>query len=211
MHDQDTAGQQITPEQGWSSIQSTLDRSRSAMYVAGWPNIMVMWGAIVTLGYISMYAIEALAPGFAEDYPWYPVPLWFGLVIPGMIGSSLIGYRASKRNASGPSATAAGLRVFGFWMSVVAAAFIIPAASGLWASDHDSIAIRGVAIGIIALGYILFGIMHHLAIALVGFGIAASYYIPTHFGGDAGPVLSAALMLAVVAIAWVWIRKSRVA
>ncbi len=211
MQDQDREGQHITPEQGWRSIQTTLDTSRTAMYVAGWPNITLLWGAIVALGYFSMYAVETLAPGFAEDYPWYPGPIWFGLTIPGMIGSSLIGYRASKQNASGPSATAAGLRVFGFWMTVVASAFIIPAASGLWTSDSDPVAIRGVAIGIIALGYILFGIMHHLAIALVGLGIASSYYLPTEFAGDAGPALSAVLILAIVAVAWVWIRKSRVA
>ena len=211
MQDQDREGQQITLEQGWRSIQSTLESSRSAMYVAGWPTITLLWGAIVALGYFSMYAVETFAAGFADDYPWYPGPLWFGLAIPGMIGSSLIGYRASKQNASGPSATAAGLRVFGFWMTVVASAFIIPGASGLWTSDHDPIVITGVAIGIVALGYVLFGIMHHLAIALVGLGIAASYYLPTHFGGDAGPVLSAVLMLAVVAVAWVWIRKSRMA
>ncbi len=211
MQHRDKEEQGITPEQGWRSIQSTLDRSRSAMYVAGWPNIMLLWGAIVALGYISMYAIESLAPGFADDYPWYPGPLWIGMCIPGMIGSSLMGYRASKQNASGPSATAAGLRVFGFWMTVVAAAFVIPGASGLWTADVDSIAISGVAIGVIALGYVLFGIMHHLAIALVGIGIAASFYIPVHFAGGAGPVVAAALILAVVAVAWVWIRKSRVA
>ena len=181
------------------------------MYMAGWTHIMLLWGAIVAVGYLSMYAIEEFAPGFAADYPWYPGPLWSGLGIPGMIGSSLIGYHASKRNASGPTARSAGLRVFGFWMTVVAAAFIIPGSSGLWTADPDPIAIRGVAIGIVALGYVLFGILHHASIALVGLGIAASYYVPTHFAGDAAPVLSAALMLAVVAVAWVWIRKSRVA
>ena len=211
MMDRDSEGQQITPDQGWRSIQATLDRSHSSMYVAGWPNITLLWGAIVAVGYFSMYAIETLAPGFADDYPWYPGPLWFGLGIPGMIASSIIGYQASKQNASGPTATAAGLRVFGFWMTSVAAAFIIPWASGLWNADSDPAAIRGVAIGIIALGYALFGIMHHLAIALVGLGIAASYYLPTHFAGDVAPVLSAVLILAVVAVAWVWIRKSRVA
>ena len=158
-----------------------------------------------------MYAVETLAPVFADDYPWYPGPLWFGLGIPGMIGSSIIGYQASKRNASGPTATAAGIRVFGFWMTVVAAAFIIPWASDLWTGDSDPIATRGVGIGIVALGYVLFGIMHHLAIALVGLGIAASYYLPSHFAGDVAPVLSAVLILAVVSVAWVWIRKSRVA
>ena len=210
MQDQNSEGRRVTPEQGWRSIQSTLDSSRTAMYVAGWPNIMLLWGAIVAVGYFSMYATETLAPAFADDYPWYPGPLWFGLAIPGMIGSSLIGYRASRQNASGPSATAAGLRVFGFWMAVVASAFIIPGASGLWTNDSDPITISGVAIGIVALGYILFGIMHHLAISLVGFGIAASYYLPTHFAGDAAPVLSAVLMLVIVAAAWVWIRKSRI-
>ena len=58
-----------------------------------------------------------------------------------------------------------------------------------------------VAVGIVALEYILFGIMHHLAIALVGLGIAASYYLPTHFAGDAAPVVSAVLILAVVVVA----------
>ena len=211
MRDRDSEGQQITPEQGWTSIHATLDRSRSSMYVAGWTNIMLLWGAIVAVGYFSMYAIETLAPVFATDYPWYPGPQWFGLAIPGMIGSSIIGYRASKQNAIGPSATAAGLRVFGFWMSVVVASFIIPAASGLWTADADHIAISGVGVGIVALGYILFGIMHHLAIGLVGLGIAVSYYLPTHFAGDAAPVVSAVLILVVVVVAWVWIRNSRVA
>ena len=211
MREQESEGQQITPDQGWRSIHATLDRSRSAMYVAGWPNIMLLWGAIVAVGYFSMYAIETLAPMFADDYPWYPGLLWSGLGISGMIGSSIIGHQASKQNASGPAATAAGLRVFAFWITVVAAGFIIPWASGLWTADSDPVAIRGVAIGIVALGYILFGIMHHFAIALVGLGIAAAYYLPERFAGDVAPVLSAVLMLAIVAVAWVWIRKSRVA
>ena len=211
MWDRDSEGQQITAEQGWTSIHATLDRSRTSMYLAGWTNIMLLWGAIVAVGYLSMYAIETLAPVFATDYPWYPGPLWFGLGIPGMIGSSIIGYRASKQNASGPSAKAAGLRVFSFWMSVIAASVIIPGASGLRAADSDPIVISGVAVGIVALGYILFGIMNHLAIALVGLGIAASYYLPSHFAGDAAPLVSAVLIAAVVVVAWVWIRRSRVA
>ena len=94
---------------------------------------------------------------------------------------------------------------------MVAACFIIPAASGLWTADVDPIAISGVAVGIVALGYILFGIMHHLAIALLGLGIGASYYLPRHFAGDAAPVVSAVLILAVLVVAWVWIRKNRLA
>ena len=212
MRGRDIEGQPITPGEGWESIHTTLSRSHSSMYLAGWTNIMLLWGAIVAAGYLSMYTVETWVPAFATDYPWYPGPLWLGLAVPGMIGSMVIGHRASKQNASGPSATAAGLRVFGYWMSVVSAAFIIPAASGLWtATDADPIAITGVAIGIVALGYLLFGILHHPAVALVGLGIAASYYLPTRFASDVAPLLSAVLILAVVAVAWAWARKSHVA
>ena len=211
MRNREGEGQPISAEQGWASIHTTLDRTHNSMYMAGWTNIMLLWGAIVAVGYLSMYAIKALAPEFAADYPWYPGPLWIGLAIPGMIASSLIGHRASTKNASGPSARAAGLRVFGFWMAVVAAAFVIPAASGLWTAEVDPVAIAGTGVGIVALGYVLFGILHHPAISLVGVGIAASYYLPAHFAGEIAPVLSAALIVVVVAAAWVWTRKSSAA
>ncbi len=208
MRNREGEGQQIDAEQGWTSIHATLDRSHNSMYMAGWTNIMLLWGAIVAVGYLSMQAIGTFAPEFAADYPWYPGPLWLGLAALGMIGSSIFGYRAGRQNASGPSARAAGLRVFGFWMAVVAAAFVIPAASGLWVAGSDPLAIGGVSVGIIALGYVLFGILHHPAISLVGVGIAASYYLPAHFAGDAAPVVSAALIIGVVAAAWLWSRKS---
>ena len=200
--------ERISPNEGWESIQATLDRSRSAMYIAGWPTIMLMWGAIVAIGYVAQFAVETHATGFAEDFPWFPGPLWGGLGLVGMVASSMIGYRASRDTAAGPTATSVGLRVFAFWISVAAAAFIIPAASGLWTAEADSASNGGVAIGVVALGYILFGIMHHAAIALVGLGIAAAFYVPGYFAGDASLVVSAVVMLAVVAAAWVWIRKS---
>ena len=198
----------INPNEGWESIQATLDRSRSSMYVAGWPTIMLMWGAIVAIGYVAQFAVETHAAGFAEDFPWFPGPLWGGLGLVGMVASSMIGHRASRESATGPTATSVGLRVFAFWISVVAAAFIVPIASGLWTAEADGAAIGGVVIGIVALGYVLFGIMHHAAIALVGLGIAAAFYVPGHFAGDASLVVSAAVTVVVVAGAWVWIRKS---
>ena len=207
MASKDNPGKQITPEEGWESIQSTLDRSRNSMYVAGWPNIMLLWGGIVAIGYMSQFLVQTLAPGFADNYPWFPGPLWGGLGFVGMVGSSLIGHRASKENATGRTATGVGIRVFFFWISVVAAAFIIPGAAGMWAADADSAAIPDVVVGIIALGYVLFGIMHHPAISLVGLGLAAAHYVPSYFAGDASPAVSATLMLVVVAVAWVWIRN----
>ena len=180
------------------------------MYMAGWTTIMIMWGAIIAGANLSQYAVETWAPVFALDYPWFPGPLWSTLGAIGMVGSCLIGYRASKRNAIGPSATTAGLKVFSYWMTAVAAAFVIPGASGMWTGDVDYVAVVGVGVGIISLAYILFGIMHHPAIALVGLGIAASIYGPVRFAGDAAPVVSAAIILAVVAAAWWWTRKSDV-
>ena len=79
---------------------------------------------------------------------------------------------------------------------------------GLWTAEADGAAIGGVVIGIVALGYILFGIMHHAAIALVGLGIAAAFYVPGYFAGDLSLVVSAAVTVVVVAAAWLWIRKS---
>ena len=211
MTSQSAEDQPISPQQSWDSIQATLERSRSSMYVAGWTAIMLMWGVIVATGNVATFAIETWASSLADDYPWFPGPLWGALGLIGMIASAVIGHSASKQNAMGPAADAAGLRVFGYWLAVIAAAFAIPAASGMWAGDTDAAAIGGVAIGVIALGYILFGILHHLAIAVVGFGIAASYYLPAHFAGDAAPLVSAALILAVVLVAWLWIRKSNAA
>ena len=198
----------LTPEEGVQAIQETLDRSRSAMYVAGWQPITLMWGVLVAVGYLSQYAVRALATGFADDYPWYPGPLWGIVGAIGAIAASVIGGRASRRNATGAVATGAGLRVFCFWMAVIAAGFIIPAASGMWTADIDGRAIAGVAVGIVGLGYVLFGIMHHPAIALVGLGIAAAYYGPSYFAGDAAPIVSAVLILVAVAVAWAWLRRS---
>ncbi len=75
-----------------------------------------------------------------------------------MVSSNIIGYRASKSRSDWDAARNAGLRVFAFWIVVVAAAFLIPGVVGLW-NDDTSSSIPGVAIGIIALGYTLFGIM----------------------------------------------------
>ena len=211
MKNQDREGQRITSEDAWESIHATLDRSRSLMYVAGWPSILLLWGTIVSVGYLTQFVVEMAFTTFADNYPWFPGPLWGVLGTIGMIGSSLLGYRAGHANSDGPTATRAGLRVFFFWMTVITAAFIIPAASGLWTIESNEFAISRVAVGIVALGYILFGIMHHKAIALMGVGIAAAHYVPSYFAGDFSDAVSAVLMLAFVVAAWTWIRKTNLA
>ena len=79
----------------------------------------------------------------------------------------------------------------------------------MWNADAGA-NIPHVAIGIVALGYVLFGIMHRPMIAVVGVGIAAAFYLPNYLAGDAALAVSAAATLTVAALGAVWIRRSGV-
>ena len=201
----DTAA--LTPDESWGAIHATMDLARSSMYAAGTATILLLWGGIVALGYFAQYAIETLASDFAA---WYPGPLWGVLATAGMLGSALIGHRAGRENATGQAARSAGIRVFLFWLAVMAAAFLLPAAAGLWTASDAGVAIPRVTVGIVALGLVLFGIMHRPAIAVVGVGFAAAFYVPSYLVGDAALAVSAAATLTVVALGTAWIRRSGV-
>ena len=200
----------LSPGESWQTIHSTMETTRSSMYLAGTPTIMLLWSAIASLGVGSQYAILTLTPEFAERSPWIFGVLWGVLMAPGMVGSGIIGRRAGRKIASDGAARSAGIRVFLYWLAVVVAAFLIPAAAGMWnAEDGDKI--PRVTLGIVSLAYILFGIMHRPALAVVGAGFAAAFYIPNYLvDGDVAMVVSAALMLAVVALGAWWIRRSGV-
>ena len=126
----------LTPEESWRAIQVTMDSARSSMYVAGTATILLLWGAIASLGYLSQYAIAARTP-------WFPGPLWGVLAAAGMLGSALIGHRAGRQNAAGDTIRSAGVRVFLFWVAVVVAAFVVPAAAGMWTSGDAAANTRG--------------------------------------------------------------------
>ena len=160
----------LSPDESWNTIHETMDRARSSMYVAGSATIMLLWAAIAAVGVGSQYTIMTLASEFADRSPWIFGVLWGVLMVPGMVGSGFIGHRAGRKIAPGDAARSAGIRVFLYWLAVVVAMFLIPAAAGMWnAEDGDSI--PGVTIGIVALAYILFGVMHRPVIAAVGAGI----------------------------------------
>ena len=162
------------------------------------------------LGVGSQYAILTLAPDFAERSPWFFGVLWGTLMVPGMVGSGFIGRRAGRKIAPGDAARKAGIRVFLFWLAVVVAMFLIPAAAGMWNAENGD-NIPSVVIGIVSLGYILFGIMHRPAIAAVGVGFAAAFYIPNYLlDGDEVMLVSVALMVVVAVLGAWWIRKSEV-
>ena len=199
-----------TPEESWRDIHEMMDRARSSMYVAGTATIMLLWAAIAALGVGSQYAILTLASEFAERSPWIFGVLWGILMVPGMVGSGFIGHRAGRKIAPGDAARSAGIRVFLYWLAVVVAMFLIPLAAGMWnAEDGDNI--PGVAIGIVSLAYILFGIMHRPVLAAVGVGFAAAFYIPNYLvDGDEVMLISAALMVVVVVLGAWWMRKSGV-
>ena len=200
----------LTPEESWRDIHTTMDMARSSMYVAGSATIMLFWAAIASLGVASQYAILTLASEFAERSPWIFGVLWGTLMAPGMVGSSIIGRRALRKIAPGDAARSAGIRVFLYWLAVVVATFLIPAAAGMYNAESGE-NIPGVAIGIVSLAYILFGIMHRPAIAAVGAGFAAAFYIPNYLvdGYEAMLVTAVLMVVVVVSGAW-WIRKSGV-
>ena len=199
----------VTHQEGWRTILTTMEGARSSMYVVGSAAILVLWGAIASMGYLSQYATETLAEDFATRNPWISGPLWGVLAVVGMVGSAFIGHRAGKDSVSGEAMRNAGLRVFLFWLAVLVAAFLVPAAAGMW--DEDAGAnIPHIAIGIVALGYVLFGIMTRPVIAVVGAGIAAAFYIPSYLLGDVALVVSAAATLTVTVLGAVWIRRSGV-
>ena len=198
----------IQPDESWNAIHDTMDRARSSMYVAGMESIMLLWGVIVAVGLLGQSAIATLAPDVASERPWFPAPLWGVLTVAGFAASAILGHRASARNAAGLASQRAGLRVFFFWLAVAGAAFAIPAAAGLWTADVEGITIARVSIGVVALGYILFGIMHRPVLVAVGLGFATPFYLSSHFAGDAAVPISAAATLLVVALGAAWIRWS---
>ena len=198
---------ELSPEESWRTIHKTIALSQSSLYLAGTAYILLLWGAIVSIYFLAMFAIGEMAPGFEARYPWYPGPLW-GVIGPlGIIGSALIGHREGSKNADYATARAAGLRVFAFWMAVVAAAFLVSGTAGLW-SPEGAEKIPHVTIGIIALGYVLFGIMHLPALAVVGVGMAAAFYIPAYLAGDYAALGTGAGMLAVTLLGAAWIHRS---
>ena len=201
----------LTPEEGWRTIHRTLDRTRSSMYVAGTSTILLIWGAIVAIGFGSQYAVQTLAPDFAADRPWYPGPLWGVLVVAGMVGSAIVGTRASRDIAVGIGMRSVGIRVFLFWLAILVATFLIPAAAGLWTGGEAATRIPYVAIGIVTLGYVLFGIMVRPILAVVGVGLAMAFYIPAYLVEyPSSAAVSAAALLVVCAVSWAWIRRTGV-
>ncbi len=209
MQESDNETAALSPQESWRAIHTTMDKARSSMYLAGTSTILILWGAIASLGYLTQYAFETLASDFVERNPWIPAPLWGVLTVAGMVGSAIIGRRAGRENVAGGGGRSAGIRVFLFWLAVITAAFFLPGAAGMWvAGAGDNI--PHVAVGIVSLGYVLFGILFRPMLAAVGGGIAAAFYIPSYLAGDAALAVSAAATLTVVALGTVWIRKSGV-
>ena len=209
MQRSDSENTVLTPQEGWETIHESMDRARSSMYVAGSATILLLWAAIAAVGVGSQYAIMTLADDFTDRSPWIFGVLWGTLMVPGMVGSAFIGRRAGRKIAPGDAARSAGMRVFLYWLAVVVAMFLIPAAAGMWnAEDGDNI--PGVTIGIVSLAYILFGIMHRPVLAIVGVWFAAAFYIPNALLGDVAIPVSGGLMLVVVVLGAWWIRKSGV-
>ena len=206
----DEGASALTAEESWQAIHATMDDARSSMYVAGMATILLLWGVIMSVGYLSMYAVYTLAPDFAEQWPWFPGPLWCGLCTAGGIGSGVIGNRAGRRLNTGAAGRRAGIRVCLFFLTATVGGALILAATGLWSvesmGDAETLW-RGIA-GIVALTYILFGIMTRVVIALAGAGYAFAFFVPHYLLDDAALAVTGVLSLAAFGLAFVWIRKT---
>ena len=197
-------------EESWGAIQTTLDTARISMYLAGFSAILFLWGGFTAFGYLAEYGLQTWGVDFSERNPWIRAPLWGVLVVGGVVGSSIMGRRAARRNVDGNVARSTGIRVFLFWVAVTLAAFFIPGAAGMW-TDELGQYIPHLSIGIVMLGYVLFGIVTRPGLAVIGVGIAASYFLPSYLAGDAALAVSAVATLLVVAIGTLWIRRSGLA
>ena len=65
--------QELSPEQGWQNIHTTMESLRGSMYVAGTATILLVWGAIISLGYIlfgimNRPIIAVIGVGIAAAY-----------------------------------------------------------------------------------------------------------------------------------------------
>lgn len=205
----ESGGDQPTAQESWRTIHESMDRARSSMYIAGSAPILLLWTAVAAVGVSTQYAITALAPDFADQSPWIFGVLWGCLMVPGMTGSAFIGRRAGRKVALGDAARSAGIKVFLYWMTVVAAMFLIPAAAGMY-NGEDGEQIPMVTLGIVSLAYILFGIMHYAVLAVIGVAFAAAFYIPNVLLGDVAMPVSGGLMLAVVGIGAWWMHRNGV-
>lgn len=203
----DEGADALTTEESWQSIHATVDDARNSMYLAGSAGIMLLWGVVTSVGYLSMYAVYTLADGFAERAPWFPGPLWGVLGVVGGAGSGIIGHRASERLAAGAAARKAGMRVFFYWTTFTAGGCLILLAAGLFDSDQWEPPVRA-AIGLVALAYMLFGIMTRPVFVATGAGIAASFYIPHFMLDDAATAVSGVLSLTTFVLTYAWIRRT---
>ena len=206
MHGSDDAAAMST-EEGWQTVRATIHDARTAMYTRGSTAILLMWAGILSVAYLTQYAVEALATDFADGNPWFRGPLWAIITFPGVIGSMVIGHRASSAVSPDTAMRNAGFRVGGYWMTVIATAALLPGAAGLW-NETGAEKIPFVLMGVIALGYVLFGILHRAVIAVFGLGMAVAFYVPHYLFDDVAPAVSGVVSLVLLAGTFMWVRRT---
>ena len=206
----DEGADALTAEEGWQTIHATMDQARSSMYVAGMATILLMWGVILAVGYLTMWGVYTFAPDFADQRPWFPAPLWFVLGPIGGVSSGIIGSRASRRLAYGAAGRRAGIRVCLFFVTTTLATFLILGVAGVLddpAADNGETLTASIA-GFVALSYILFGIMTRPVIALAGVGYAVAFFVPHYLLDDAALGVTGVLGLVAFGLAFLWIRRT---
>ena len=62
----DESADALTTKESWQAIHATMDDARSSLYLAGSATILLLWGVIISVGFMTQFSILTLAPDFAE-------------------------------------------------------------------------------------------------------------------------------------------------
>lgn len=86
---------------------------------------------------------------------------------------------------------------------------VLPDAAGMWTSDAPAANMSRAVVGIIGLGYVLFGIRVRPMLAVIGVGIVAAFFVPSYLFDAATPSVTTVLTMAVSLAGMLWLRKRR--
>ena len=195
MQEPDGEARALTPEESWRDIHETMDRARSSMYVAGTATITFTLGRDSLAG--SRLPVRHPDAGIRIRGAQ---PVDFRGAVGHPDGAGYGGKRVHRtaapagRSQPATPLAAPAIRVFPLLARGGCSDVPHSGGSGECGNSEDGDKIPSVAVGIVSLAYILFGIMHRPVFGGGGArGFAAAFYIPNYLvDGDEAMLVSAA-------------------
>ena len=176
-----------------------LDAQRLEALAALTP-VLFMWGFILAAGFALQYALVTLWPAFTDDNLWILGVAWGALTLAGVTAGSVIRLLAARHMPPSAGARVLVARVIAYWTAVLAMAYAVPALAGLFAFDSDAtvLALMRVVVGIVVLGYLMFGVLFAARLFIgVGLACALAFYPASFIPADWWLLLAGGLTAAV--------------